>query len=319
MRVLLTGKNGQFGQVLCAAAPAEWELLACDRQALDITHPEQVQQCVRQWRPDLIINAAAFTQVDAAESAQHAAWQANVVGPAQLARAARDVGATLLHFSTDYVFAGQNAVNRALTNDVAEVFNETDTPQPINYYGYSKWQGEQQVLEILPQARVIRTAWLFSPCGRNFVRTMLHLALRQPVLRIVNDQRGCPTSALQLARFLPALTAPSLPGRIYHLAGSPAVSWFEFAEAIFRCALACGWPAARLPRIEPIASAAFAQAAPRPSSSILCSERSRAALCAQLPAEDAASLTLDWRLSLPEVVRTLLRSDPELQAVCASA
>ena len=174
------------------------------------------------------------------------------------------------------------------------------------------------VLDILPQARVIRTAWLFSPCGRNFVRTILHLALRQPVLRIVNDQRGCPTSALQLARFLPALTAPSLPGGIYHLAGSPAVSWFEFAEEIFRCVLACGWPAERLPRIEPIASAAFAQAAPRPSSSILCSERSRAALCAQLPAEVAASLTLDWRLSLPEVVRTLLRSDPELQAVCAS-
>ncbi|MDA1381006.1 sugar nucleotide-binding protein [Plesiomonas shigelloides subsp. oncorhynchi] len=118
--------------------------MACDRQTLDITHPEQVQQCVRQWQPDLIINTAAFTQVDAAESAQHAAWQANVVGAAQLARAAGDVGATLLHFSTDYVFAGQNAVNRALTNDVAEVFNETDTPQPINYYGYSKWQGSSR-------------------------------------------------------------------------------------------------------------------------------------------------------------------------------
>ncbi|MDA1381005.1 sugar nucleotide-binding protein [Plesiomonas shigelloides subsp. oncorhynchi] len=178
--------------------------------------------------------------------------------------------------------------------------------------------GEQQVLDILPQARVIRTAWLFSPCGRNFVRTMLHLALRQPVLRIVNDQRGCPTSALQLARFLPALTAPSLPG-IYHLAGSPAVSWFEFAEEIF----AVRWHVAGRLRVylelSPLHQLRLLKQRRGRPVAYCCSERSRAALCAQLPAEDAASLTLDWRLSLPEVVRTMLRSDPELQAVCASS
>lgn len=314
MRVLLTGKEGQLGQALCAAAPTEWALLACDRQELDITHAEQVLQCVRRWQPELIINTAAFTQVDVAEREQHTAWQVNVLGPAHLARAARDCAASLLHFSTDYVFAGQEE----------QVFNETDSPQPLNYYGYSKWQGEQQVLEILPQAKVIRTAWLFSPFGRNFVRTMLHLALRQPVLRIVDDQRGCPTSALQLARYLPALATPSLPGGIYHLAGSPAVSWFEFAEAIFRCAVECGWPAVRLPHLQPIASADFAQVAPRPSSSILCSERSQAVLgaatqCILPSSTNIAPLTLDWRLALPEVVRTLLRTDPVLHAVCASS
>lgn len=307
MRVLLTGKNGQLGQAICAAPSADWELLACDRQMLDITDAKSVQTLVREWQPALIINTAAFTQVDGAQTERDATWQANVLGPAHLATAARDHGAQLLHFSTDYVFSG----------GAGQTFCETDSPAPINYYGYSKWQGEQRVLQILPQAKIIRTAWLFSPYGRNFVRTMLHLALRQPVLRIVDDQRGCPTCATQLVRYLPAFAASSLAGGIYHLAGTPAVSWFELACAIFHCAADMGWPIARLPQLQSIPSTDFVQAAPRPSSSVLTGDLSHAALHALMPDAAVDTLTLDWRTALPQVVSTLLRTDPLLQAICA--
>jgi len=213
---------------------------------------------VRRFRPQVIMNAAAYTAVDKAEIDRIRAMKINAIGPENLARAAREVGAQLIHISTDYVFDGSKPTP----------YIESDLPCPINFYGLSKWEGEKRVQAILPQAIIIRTSWVFSEYGNNFVKTMLRLAQTHETIRVVNDQRGCPTYAGDLAQAMIALAAEPEAAGIYHYCGDKAVSWYEFAQAIFSLR-------GSAPRLVPISSREYITTAPRPGNSALLASADR--------------------------------------------
>lgn len=207
MRVLLTGAYGQLGRCLLDRVPAEWILLACGSAELDITDRPAVERVVKKFRPDVIINAAAYTAVDKAETDRIRAMKVNAIGPENLAIAAHQQGARLIHLSTDYVFDGSKKTP----------YTESDLPCPINFYGLSKWEGEKRVFSVLPDAVVIRTSWVFSEYGANFVKTMLRLAETRSEISVVNDQFGCPTYAGDLAQAIITLASRAEAAGVYLL------------------------------------------------------------------------------------------------------
>ncbi|WDG00270.1 dTDP-4-dehydrorhamnose reductase [Pectobacterium carotovorum subsp. carotovorum] len=226
MKILLTGANGQLGRCFQDRLPAEWEILATDTAELDITDLEHVEQTVKQFKPDAIVNAAAYTAVDKAESEPELAEKINVIGPENLAIVASKQGIRLVHVSTDYVFDG----------NATEPYREDSATNPLSVYGKTKLAGEQAVAKASSEAMIVRTAWVFSEYGNNFVKTMLRLGKERDTLSIVNDQRGCPTYAGDLAQAIISLLEKSAEGGIYHYCGDEEVSWFEFAEEIFKVA-----------------------------------------------------------------------------------
>ena len=258
MRVLLTGAGGQLGQAVQRAAPPGVHLTAVARADLDIADPRSVEACFRDALPDIVVNAAAFTQVDAAESDARAAERTNVDGVGLLAEACRRRGARLIHVSTDYVFDGEQE----------SPYRPGDPPRPLSVYGRTKWAGEQRAREILPAASiVVRTSWLYSATGRNFVTRMLELMNRMPTLRVVNDQFGVPTAVANLARVLWALAQSPTSG-IYHWSDAGRTTWHQFAQAIAEDGLALGL-LAQAPQIVPIESREYPTAARRPRNSVL--------------------------------------------------
>ncbi|AOR57985.1 dTDP-4-dehydrorhamnose reductase [Pectobacterium parmentieri] len=226
MKILLTGAKGQLGRCFQDRLPAEWEILATDSNELDITDLERVAEVVKNFQPDAIVNAAAYTAVDKAESEPEIAESINVHGPQNLAIVATKYNVRLVHVSTDYVFDG----------NATEPYNEDSATNPLSVYGNTKLAGEQAVTKIAPEAIIVRTAWVFSEYGNNFVKTMLRLAKERDSLSIVNDQRGCPTYAGDLAQAIIALLEKNAEGGIYHYCGDEEVSWYEFAEEIFKVA-----------------------------------------------------------------------------------
>lgn len=256
MRVLLTGAYGQLGRCLLDRVPAEWILLACGSAELDITDRPAVERVVKKFRPDVIINAAAYTAVDKAETDRIRAMKVNAIGPENLAIAAHQQGARLIHLSTDYVFDGSKKTP----------YTESDLPCPINFYGLSKWEGEKRVFSVLPDAVVIRTSWVFSEYGANFVKTMLRLAETRSEISVVNDQFGCPTYAGDLAQAIITLASRAEAAGVYHYCGDVAVSWCEFAQAIFVAAQ-------RDVLVKGIGSAQYPMAAARPANSELDTAR----------------------------------------------
>lgn len=226
MRILLTGANGQLGRCFQDRLPAEWEILATDTAELDITEIEHVEQTVKQFKPDAIVNAAAYTAVDKAESEPELAAKINVTGPENLAIVTSKQGIRLVHVSTDYVFDG----------NATEPYSEDSATNPLSVYGKTKLAGEQAVAKISSEAIIVRTAWVFSEYGNNFVKTMLRLGKERDTLSIVNDQRGCPTYAGDLAQAIISLLEKNAEGGIYHYCGDKEVSWYEFAEGIFKVA-----------------------------------------------------------------------------------
>lgn len=256
MRVLLTGAYGQLGRCLLDRVPAEWILLACGSAELDITDRPAVERVVKKFRPDVIINAAAYTAVDKAETDRIRAMKVNAIGPENLAIAAHQQGARLIHLSTDYVFDGSKKTP----------YIESDLPCPINFYGLSKWEGEKRVFSVLPDAVVIRTSWVFSEYGANFVKTMLRLAETRSEISVVNDQFGCPTYAGDLAQAIITLASRAEAAGVYHYCGDVAVSWCEFAQAIFVAAQ-------RDVLVKGIGSAQYPMAAARPANSVLNTAR----------------------------------------------
>ena len=260
MRVLITGAAGQVGSALLASVPPETELQAVDLQQLDITDAGAVQATVEAWRPQVIINAAAYTAVDQAESEAPLAAAVNAQAPAHLARAAmRLEGCRLIHISTDYVFDGR----------ASEPYQPGDPPNPLSVYGVTKLAGEQAVLEVLAdRAVVLRTAWVYATRGRNFLLTMLRLMRERGAVRVVADQRGTPTAAASIARALWRIAdLPRVHGLLHWTDGGVA-SWYEFASAIAEDALAAGL----LPhavQVTPITTADYPTAAHRPANSVL--------------------------------------------------
>lgn len=261
MNILVVGRSGQLAiELVKASWPDGMRVVAMGRDQLDVTNAAAVDRGVNAAKPDIIINAAAYTAVDRAESDRDRAFAVNHLGPQYLAEAAARHGAVLLHVSTDYVFSG----------DGKTAWRETDEPQPRSVYGQSKLAGERAIAAILPRHIILRTSWLFAAHGQNFVRTMLRLGNERDRLTIVDDQRGCPTAAADLARVIVqvarALARSQAGFGIYHYAGRGAVTWYQFATTIFAMA---GDLIAKAPLLVPISTAEFAAAAPRPAFSVL--------------------------------------------------
>lgn len=262
MRVLLTGAKGQLGRCFCDRLPAGWDILATDSETLDITDLEKVKSVAAEYRPDFIINAAAYTAVDKAENECETAALINEVGPRNLAVVAKEVGARLVHISTDYVFDG----------NATAPYIEVAATNPLGVYGQTKLNGELAVSQLLPDALIIRTAWVFSEYGNNFVKTMLRLAEGRETLGIVADQRGCPTYAGDIAQAVITLLQREAPGGIYHFCGDSEISWNQFAEIIFSSALQQG-VLAQAPVVNGITTDQYPTPARRPKYSVLNCEK----------------------------------------------
>jgi dTDP-4-dehydrorhamnose reductase len=262
MKVLLTGANGQLGRCFQDRAPAGWQIMATDSDSLDITNAEQVDRVVAQFKPDLIVNAAAYTAVDKAESETELARRINAVGPENLARAAKAIDAGFVHVSTDYVFDGS----------ASTPYKETDTTNPLSVYGLTKLEGEKALQRVYPESVIIRTAWVFSEYGNNFVKTMLRLARERDSLSIVDDQRGCPTYAGDIAQAIIQLSQEEDAGGIYHFCGDREVSWKEFTDEIIATADTLKL-ISRRPLIKGISTAEYPTAAHRPAYSTLSCQK----------------------------------------------
>lgn len=227
-KFLITGAKGQVGHCLTEQLTGKADILAVDRDELDITDRDAVFNVVKTFKPDVIINAAAHTAVDRAESEIELSEAINVRGPQYLAEAANEIGAVILHISTDYVFEGTGSGE----------YKEDDQTNPQGVYGRTKLEGEIAVQQANPRSIILRTAWVFGEYGHNFVKTMLRLAKDRDSLGIVGDQFGGPTYAGDIAKTLIEIANQILTGKedafgVYHFTGKPYVSWYEFAKAIF--------------------------------------------------------------------------------------
>lgn len=231
MKILIIGANGQLGRELQRTVPSEWGVTAIDTADCDITDSAAVATLIEGLRPDVVVNCAAYTAVDQAETERETVDAVNWLAVENLARVAATAGAALVHISTDYVFDGESCAP----------YRESDPTAPINHYGAGKLRGEKAFAESGCRGITIRTQWLYSPYGKNFVKTMLRLATQQREVRVVADQRGCPTAADDLAAaivaILPEVVADStLRGEVFHFASKGEATWCEFAEEIFRVA-----------------------------------------------------------------------------------
>jgi dTDP-4-dehydrorhamnose reductase len=287
MRVLLTGRDGQVARSLLEKAESlpDMELIPAGRPEVDLADPGSVARVIRAVSPDLVINAAAYTAVDQAEDEPELAFRINAEAAGEAAAAARAVNAAILQLSTDYVFDGQARVP----------YKEDAATNPLSVYGASKLAGEEAVRAANPDHLILRTAWVYSPFGRNFVRTMVAAARDRDSLNVVDDQHGSPTSALDLADAILAIAAnwPLDSGRIYHIAGSGSASWFGLASETMAYCRRLGLPAAD---VKPIATANWPTKAARPPYAVLDCAAIERDLGIRLP---------DWRQSVAATVERL--------------
>ena len=276
MKVLINGRNGQVSHELQRRLGAIGELIVLGRDQLDLAQPDQIRRQVQNVRPDLIINAAAHTAVDLAESEPQAAFAINAIAPGILAEEALALDIPLIHYSTDYVFDGLKA----------GPYNEDDTPNPLGVYGKSKLAGEQAIKDVQGKYLILRTSWVYSTHGRNFLLTMQRLLQEKPELRVVADQIGAPTWAGTIANSTLALIEHWQANEVanwgtYHLTAKGETSWFGFAQAIGEALRQQGKPCAAL---LPIPSSDYPTPAARPLNSRL----------------DCSRLQRDWGVSQPD-------------------
>ncbi|CAN7288520.1 dTDP-4-dehydrorhamnose reductase [Rhizobium sp. LjRoot254] len=291
MRIAVTGKQGQVAQSLAEIGPDEGvEIVLVGRPEFDLQDPSTVYEAISRAKPDIVVSAAAYTAVDKAESERDLAFAVNAAGAGAVAAAAARLGVPIIHLSTDYVFDGS----------LDRPYREDDEVGPASVYGASKLEGERLVASATPDHVIFRTAWVYSPFGNNFVKTMLRLGETRGEVGVVADQIGCPTSALDIAEAIIAVAAklaaePSSALRgIFHLTGSGQASWADFAEHIFRSAEVSG----RTPvKVNRITTADYPTPARRPANSRLSGEKLQQRYEIQLP---------DWRGSADRVIRRLL-------------
>ncbi len=285
MKVLVTGAGGQLGRMLCAAAPAGVTLDARTSAQLDVSDLAEVSRVVAETRPEVIINAAAYTAVDRAEQEPGHAHAVNALGPAHLAQAATQCAARFIQVSTDYVFDGTSA----------RPYRPLDACHPLGVYGASKRAGEEAVLASAAQGLILRTSWLYAAQGNNFVRTMLRLMTERDELGVVADQVGSPTWAGTLAQALWAAAQRSQLHGLYHWADLGVASWYDFAVAIQEEALTLGLLTKAIP-IRPLRSEAYPTPARRPAYSVLDSVDAR---------RDFAVDGIHWRVALRLMLKEL--------------
>jgi dTDP-4-dehydrorhamnose reductase len=261
--ILVIGKHGQVGSELPEALRPLGRVTAVGRADMDLADPDAIRSAIRTIKPDIIVNAAAYTAVDKAESEPAAAMQINAVAPGIMAEEAQRLGALLVHYSTDYVFDGTKP----------DAYTETDTPNPLSAYGKSKLAGEQAIQTSGAAHYILRTSWVYSAGGANFMNTILRLARERPELRIVNDQTGAPTSARAIAAITARMLADRSPDHsgLYHVSATGAVTWFGFAQTILARAQQNTGPS--MPRLVPITTAEYPLPARRPANSRLDTTR----------------------------------------------
>ena len=295
-RILIIGSLGQVGVELQRSFAGVGEVSARDRDTFDLAVPDEVRSLVRTVAPNIILNAAAYTAVDRAESEPETARAVNAQAPATLAEEALRLGALLVHYSTDYVFDGSKA----------EAWTETDTPNPLNVYGASKLAGEEAIRAVGGRYLIFRTSWVYGPHGKNFLLTMLRLGRERDCLNIVDDQLGAPTTSIELANATRTVVDGVLAGRfgsdsdwsgLYHMTCSGSVSWCGFAKAIFARAQAVF--DGKAPAVHPIHTSDYPTAAKRPQNSVLSNERLNARFGVRLA---------PWETALDEVMGKLAMS-----------
>jgi len=275
MKILITGSAGQLSRELQLALAGEGKVLALGHKLLDLAEPTQIRRQVRLLRPDLIVNAAAYTAVDSAQGDRERAFAVNATGPGVLAEEAAALGVPLIHYSTDYVFDGSKA----------DPYREEDLPAPLSVYGASKLAGEQAIQAVGGDHLILRTSWVYSLHGRNFLLTMQRLLQERDALSVVDDEVGAPTWAGTIAQVTAEIvrkrrSGSGGPGGLYHLTASGETSWYGFACHIAQHLQNQGRLRAR---VEPILSADYPTAAQRPLNSRL----------------NCARLQHDWQISLP--------------------
>jgi dTDP-4-dehydrorhamnose reductase len=291
IRILVTGRDGQLARSLAerAAAVPGFDLQAVGRPDLDLERPESIEAAIAATAPDAVVNAAAYTAVDQAEDEPERAFRINAAAAGEVAAAARRAGARIIQVSTDYVFDGS----------AEGAYPESAPTNPLGVYGRSKLDGEQKVAEANPDHLILRTAWVYSPFGRNFVRTMLAAAHGRDELNVVDDQHGNPTSALDIADGILAIlgrwaSEPGLGlGQVYHLAGSGETSWCGLARQVFAEAAPLGLPVAQ---VNPVRTEDWPTRAVRPRNSRLD--------CAKLE-RDFGFRAPAWQASVAATVRRL--------------
>lgn len=292
-RMVVTGREGQVVRSLLERGPlgGRFEVIALGRPTLDLGDPDGIGAALQQAQPGVIVSAAAYTAVDQAETDEAAAHVINAVAAGRIGAAAALLGVPVIHLSTDYVFDGENP----------EPYVETDLVGPTSAYGRTKLAGERAVAEATGNYAILRTAWVYSPFGRNFLKTMLQLAESRDHLNVVDDQIGNPTSALDIADGILAIAgnllqsdAPNLRG-IFHMTASGAASWADFATEIFAASARHGGPRAEVGRIP---SSAYPTPAPRPANSRLD--------CGKLERAHGVRLN-DWRHATAETVARLVK------------
>jgi dTDP-4-dehydrorhamnose reductase len=298
LKILLLGKNGQVGWELQRSLAPLGEVLALDRHSIDFcgdfSQPERLAQTVRDWRPDVIVNAAAHTAVDKAESEPDLSRCLNATAPAALAQAAAEIGAWLVHYSTDYVFNGQGA----------QPWQETDATAPLSIYGQTKLEGEQAIATSGCKYLIFRTSWVYAARGGNFAKTMLRLAAERDRLTVINDQHGAPTGADLIAdvtthaiRQVMANTAPDLTG-IYHLVAAGETSWHGYASHVIAQARTLQpAQALKVSEIAPVPTSAFPTPARRPLNSRLSTRKLQQAFGLVLP---------PWQQGVDRMLREIL-------------
>ncbi len=300
MNILLTGKNGQLGFELQRALAPLGPVAALGRSELDLADEGALRALVRELRPDVIVNAAAYTAVDKAESDREAAFAVNAGALRILGEEAARLDALVLHFSTDYVFSGEQD----------RPYTERDLPQPCNVYGLSKLEGERALAGACARHLILRTSWVLGAHGGNFARTVLRLARERDAFGIVADQVGAPTSAALLADLCAHLLrqyqqSPAMAFGTYHVAAAGSTTWFDYARFVLRAAEAAGIPLTAGPQaIVPIATQAYPTPARRPRSSRLDTTRFCATFALCLP---------PWEEGVRHVLQQIFESEPCLQ------
>lgn len=299
LRILVLGASGQLGRELQGSFSGAGEVLACGRSSVDLAQPEQVRAAIRDSSPEVILNAAAYTAVDRAESEPDLAMTVNATAPEVMAEEAKRLEALLVHYSTDYVFDGTKA----------GAWEESDIPHPLNVYGATKLAGEQAIERVGGRFLIFRTSWVYAPEGKNFLLTMLRLGREREQLTVVDDQIGAPTTSIELAGATRAIVDRVLGGRfgepaawsgIYHMTCGGAVSWCGFAKAIFER----GRPmlGGKMPEVRPIPTCAYPTPARRPVNSVLSNEKLFARFGIRLA---------PWEVALDEVLHMLNKETPK--------
>ena len=264
MRILITGKNGQVGSEFSRLFHSPGDVVAAGRAECDLSSEQSIRDLVRRVEPAVIVNAGAYTAVDQAEVERDLCYAVNAAAPRVLAEEAARLGALLIHYSTDYVFNGEKP----------EPYLESDPMNPVSVYGASKAAGEVTIAETASRYLVLRTSWVYSAHGKNFLRTMLRLGAERSELRVVDDQVGAPTSAAAIATATARLveqyatSGATLPVGIYHMTAGGSTSWCGFARAIFDAGV-LSVP----PRVQAIPSSAYPTPAKRPANSVLSNDK----------------------------------------------